>query len=316
MAAMRLANIELRPNRRYLLLVALIAVTIYVLVPQLGDFQSSRHLLRQLSPAWTGAAVVLTALTYLAGAATYFLLAFKPLKYGRTVLVQLAAMFINRLLPGGLGSAGVNYVYLRRARHNAAQAAGVVAVNNLIGLLGNGLLVAAALAVSGSQVKSVAWNSHYAGLLAKSAVVIAVLLGVLAVALGRRKFVVKMADARRQLLSYRRRPWRLPAALASSMLLTSCNALCLLCCALALGVHLPFVVGLLVLSLGVGAGAAVPTPGGLGGFEAGLVAGFITYHVASPAALAAALFYRLVSYWLPLLAGVPAFLVCQRRKWF
>jgi uncharacterized protein (TIRG00374 family) len=98
------------------------------------------------------------------------------------------------------------------------------------------------------------------------------------------------------------------------MTLTLFNVLCLLCCLSALGIHLPFVIVLLVFSFGVGAGAATPTPGGLGGFEAGLTAGFVAYHVGSSSALAAALLYRLISYWLPLIFGAVAFTICQKQK--
>jgi undecaprenyl-diphosphatase len=313
---MGVPDTKLRPNRRYLLLVAVLLVALYVLLPQFGGFHSSWHLLRRPVPSWTAAAVALTALTYLAAALTYCLLAFRPLPYGRVFLVQLAAMFINRLLPGGIGALGANYAYLRRSRHSASQAAGVVAVNNLLGALGHALLVAGVLAIYPGSMAIPGGHDWSAGLIAKLAVGLTVLLGVLALVFGRRKFASKASDVRGQLLSYRHRPWRLPAALLSSMLLTLCNVSCLACCALALGVHLPFVAILLVFSLGIGAGTATPTPGGLGGFEAALAAGFIAYHVASPAALAVALLYRLISYWLPLPAGAAAFIICQKRQLF
>jgi uncharacterized membrane protein YbhN (UPF0104 family) len=310
------SNTKLRPNRRYLLLAVVLLLALYVLLPQFGGFQSSWHLLRRPVPSWTAAAVGLTVLTYLAAAVTYCLLAFRPLAYGRVVLVQLAAMFINRLLPGGIGALGANYAYLRRARHSPSQAAGVVAVNNLFGALGHGLLVAGTLAVFPGSMAIPPGHSRSAGFVVRLSVGLAVLLAILVLVFGRQKFASKAAEVRAQLLSYRRRPWRLPAALLSSMLLTLCNVLCLACCALALGVHLPFAAILLVFSFGIGAGTVTPTPGGLGGFEAALAAGFIAYHVAGPAALAAALLYRLVSYWLPLPAGAAAFIICQKRQLF
>jgi undecaprenyl-diphosphatase len=297
-----------------LLLAAILLVALYVLLPQFGNFRSSWHLLSRPLPYWTAAAIGLGALTYLAAAATYCLLAFRPLRYGQVVLVQLAAMFINRLLPGGIGALGANYAYLRRAGHSTSQAGGVVAINNLLGALGHGLLVAGALAVFPGSMAVPPGHSWSEASIAKLALGLTILLTFLALVFGRRKFTAKAAEVRVQLLSYHHRPWRLPAALASSMLLTLCNVFCLACCALALGVHLPFLAILLIFSLGIGAGTATPTPGGLGGFEAALAAGFIAYHVASPAALAVALLYRLVSYWLPLPAGATALIICQKRQ--
>lgn len=305
------------PNRRYLLLVILLLVGLYVLLPQFGQFRSSWHLLSRPDAAWTVAAVGLTSFTYVAAATTYVFLAFKPLVYGQTLLVQLAAMFINRLLPGGLGALGANYAYLRQRRHTAAQATTTVAVNNLLGFIGHSLLVAVALALSASRVMAgppghgQAWVTA-----AKLIVAAAALIVVLGLVFGRRRLWRFLATVQKDMLSYRQRPWALAGALGSSIFLTLGNVLCLAACALALGVHLPFVILLLIFSLGIGAGTATPTPGGLGGFEAGLTAGFIAYHVAGPPALATALLYRLVSYWLLLPAGALALAVCQKQRLF
>jgi len=304
-----------RANRRYLLLVLLLTIALYVLLPQLGEFRASWHLLRRPEAGWTAAAVGFTALTYLAGALTYCWLAFRPLRYLQVVIVQLAAMFINRLLPAGVGALGANYAYLHRQKHSAAQAATVVAVNNCLGLAGHGLVLVIALASAPAGLRLL--PTSHGNVLERVLIGLAIIVFILVVSLlvaGRHRFRRLAAELLSQLLSYRYRLRRLAAAQMSSITLTLSNVLCLGCCALALGVHLPFVIILLIFSFGLGTGTASPTPGGLGGFEAGLTAGFIAYHVASPTALAAALLYRLISYWLPLLAGAPALVVVQKRQ--
>jgi uncharacterized protein (TIRG00374 family) len=55
------------------------------------------------------------------------------------------------------------------------------------------------------------------------------------------------------------------------------------------------------------------TPGGLGFVEAGLLGTLTLAGVPGPAALAATLLYRLVSYWLPIPAGGVAYLLFRRR---
>jgi uncharacterized protein (TIRG00374 family) len=60
--------------------------------------------------------------------------------------------------------------------------------------------------------------------------------------------------------------------------------------------------------------AQIPfTPGGLGFVEAGLVGTLTLAGVPGPAALAATLLYRLVSYWLPIPVGGVAYLLFRRR---
>lgn len=305
------------PSRQHLLLLALVAIGVYVLLPQIGDFRSSWQLLRHPQASYTAVAVLLTFGTYLAGAGTYRFLAFRPLKYGRTVLVQLAAMFVNRLLPAGIGALGANYLYLRRERHKASQAVSAVAVNNLLGFTGHALVLSLTLLFfPGDSMLSTGRHGTSQILILEAVAALAVILIVAGLLFGRRKVAKTLQDIKTQLFSYRHRPWSLLGGLVTSTALTLCNVLSLLCCFQALGLSLSFAAVLLVFSFGVGTGAAVPTPGGLGGFEAGLAAGFVAYGIDPGAALAAALLYRLVSYWLPLAAGLPAFIVCQRRGLF
>lgn len=258
------------------------------------------------------------ALTYLAAAATYYLLAYHKLRYSQTILVQLAATFINRLLPAGIGALGANYAYLRHRRHSRVEAGSVVAVNNLLGFTGHALLLTLALVLApASQPSWLALTGNKSGrfwLLTAVVVILLLLTGVFLRNRGRYKQASRAIT--RSLSAYRRRPGRLLAALTSSVLLTGCNIVCLLLCADALGLTLPFTAILLTFTFGVSLGTATPTPGGLGGFEAGLVAGLIAYHVDSSSALATALLYRLISYWLPLALGALALIICQRRGLF
>ena len=100
------------------------------------------------------------------------------------------------------------------------------------------------------------------------------------------------------------------------MSLTACNVLCLWASAAAAGIHLPLAALFIIFTFGISLGTATPTPGGLGGFEAGLFAGLVAYHVPSGPALAIALLYRLISYWLVLVIGAIAFTVGQRQGLF
>jgi undecaprenyl-diphosphatase len=302
-------------SRKYLLVAVILVIGLYVLVPQIGDFKSSWHLLSHPRLKWLIAAILFTASTYLTASLTYCLLAFHTLAYWRTVVVQLAVMFINRLLPGGIGALGANYVYLTKHKHTSAQAATMVAVNNLLGFVGHNILVVFTLLVYGGSKALRANYSHSLALSIKIVAVIVLLAGIFALVIGQRRLGHRLAELKAQLSSYRQRPWRLLAAQASSILLTLGNVLCLFACAYAVNVHLSFAAILLVFTLGIGAGTATPTPGGLGGFEAGLVAGLVAYGVHSSPALSVALLYRLVSYWLPLIAGAGGLVVARERRY-
>ena len=61
-------------------------------------------------------------------------------------------------------------------------------------------------------------------------------------------------------------------------------------------------------------GAATPTPGGLAGVEAGMVAGLLAMQVDEVSAVAAVLAFRFVTFWLPLIPGVFALLYARKKK--
>lgn len=302
---------------RQLLLALILVIAIYVILPQIGQFDDSWKVIKQAEFGWLSLAVLFIGGTYFAAAATYCFLSFKPLPYLQTVAVQLAAMFINRLLPAGAGAIGANFAYLRHRKHSSAQAASIVAINNTLGVLGHSALLTAAALTGASQLrvpKQDAGGSHT--LIVGTLVVLAVVAVAVLISRNRQRLRGVLRDLKAQFALYARKPWRLPLGLCSSITLTSCNVMALTVCAAALGVEMSFISMLLVFSAGVAAGTVTPTPGGLGGFEAGLAAAFVASGIDGATALAVALLYRLISYWLPLAVGGVTFLVIQRQRLF
>jgi uncharacterized protein (TIRG00374 family) len=59
-------------------------------------------------------------------------------------------------------------------------------------------------------------------------------------------------------------------------------------------------------------GGLLPLPGGLGGIDGGLIGTLIVYGTQAAATAAAVLVYRVILFWLPLLAGAVAFISLRR----
>jgi uncharacterized protein (TIRG00374 family) len=292
----------------------LLVIVLYVVVPQLHIFRDSLRQLHHIVYGRLLLAVTAVAVTFFLGAAVYKLLAFKRLPYGRTVTAQLASNFINRLLPAGLGGIGANYRYLRAQKHSSAQAASVVTANNGLGLVGHGLLVVVLVTLYHAH----AAPYHMAASLGYGLLIIAILGLLLFLALPRirRQILRGLVELRHQLGYYRTRPVSVTAALALQICLTLSNVTSFWLCVLAVHGSISFVAALIVFTIGFGIGGATPTPGGIGGVEAGLVAGLVAYHLTSPSALAAVLVYRLISYWLPLVISGAAFAYALRHHYF
>jgi undecaprenyl-diphosphatase len=83
----------------------------------------------------------------------------------------------------------------------------------------------------------------------------------------------------------------------------------------AFGVSLSFAsVGALFL-VGVTVAAVAPTPGGLGALEAALIAGFTAAGVSGSVAVPVVFFYRLATFWLPIIPGAWAYGWLRRRDY-
>jgi glycosyltransferase 2 family protein len=291
------------------------ALGLYVVVPQLGSFHDSFQHLGDVRLRFVYGAIGFSMLTWVCAATTYYLLAVRPLMYRRTVLVQAATTFVNRLLPAGIGGIGANYAYLRKGRHTRVQAATVVAVNNSLGFIGHGLLLSGLILSTPLSLRSLQLPHLGHGILAVIVVAVILLIIVLTRRGLRYKFRQDIGAFIRQLALYKRRRLRLGAALLSSLCLTFANVCCLWFSVLAVHGSLGLIPVLLVFTFGLAVGTITPTPGGIGGIEAGLLAGLVAYHLDASVALAAVLLYRLVSFWLMLALGGLAFTYVQRHDY-
>jgi uncharacterized membrane protein YbhN (UPF0104 family) len=301
---------------RQIIGIILLSIFMLIVVTQLHTLLGSIDMLRHARPLPLLVATGCIVVTYLFATATYYFLSSTRLPYWRTFVVQLAAMFINRLVPSGIGAVGANFAYLKRQKYKTPQALTIVSINNLLGLLGHAIVVIASVSLFSTSLPPM----HVPPvprlyLLASSIIVVSGLSAIIAKRTIRLKMVELLRTVGEQLLQYTKKPQFISLALVSSIGLTVANVTALYLCILALGVHMPFVAVLLAFTFGIGAGAALPTPGGLGGVEAGIVGGLVAYSVPITLAVSAVIAYRLISYWLPLVAGGLAFIYVQRKHY-
>jgi uncharacterized membrane protein YbhN (UPF0104 family) len=303
-------------NLKRLIALVIFLLFLYVVLPQFHDFRSSFDIISHAKPLWILAAISATGLSYPISSLTIIYLAKHKLSYLRTMFIKLAGSFTNRLLPAGAGAMGISYDFLRKNKHTPTQSIAVVAANNVIGLIGHLILLAATLLIAHKPITQL---FHFNFKIPSYWVIIvcAVILVIVVVwfKLAGKNFYQNFSQILKNLSSYRTHPLRLIGALITSILLTLASVLCLMACLDAINIHLSFIKILIVLTLGIAGGTAVPTPGGLGGAEAGLIAGFIACGLKSSPALAVTLLYRLITYWLTLIIGAVAFSAARRLKY-
>lgn len=299
---------------RHWLPLVFVLIAIGVLAPQVKPLHTSLHLLHRLNYQFIALSCVEVAATFFFAAYAYVLLAIKPIKFGPTLVVQIAANFINRILPAGIGGLGINYRYLRRSQHTAAQAASIVSANNGLGFIGHVILLLTLMTLFHGKVMPV--KIQPVQIITSTGLILAFVIFAVVVPRFRLGLGRRLTAFWHQLISFRKRPNAIFLALSAQLCLTLSNVTAFWLCGLALHFSLSFIAALLIFTLGFGIGNLTPTPGGLGGVEAGLALGLIAFGATSAAALATVIAYRLISYWLPLFISAPVFLYANRQKYF
>ena len=247
---------------------------------------------------------------------------------------QLAGNALGRILPGGLATAGaLQYRMLVRAGVPGPRVASGVAASSALlfaTLLGLPVLVVPAV-LRGTGVDDVLARSVWFG--AASFVLVAAVavvafgfnrplrfLGRVAEGLGRRipplrrradglpERLIRERNAVRTALG---RGWKV--AVAASVAKWLFDYFALVASLFAVGVE-PRPAAVLLAYVTASLLGMLPfTPGGLGFVEAGLTATLALAGVAAGAAVTATLAYRLVSFWLPIPAGLVAYGLFRRR---
>lgn len=303
---------KLRNRYRWLITAAVIGLLIYVLAPQTDALWRSLDIVRQASLLPVLLAIAMTGLTYALSSEIYHMLLKHPIPLRTIALVQVATALTSRVAPIGVGTIGFNALFLRRRNHSLSEALAVVAANNGLGVIGHFLLLAiVALTAPLPPNLDIAISQEAIYWIIAAVAVLAVVVAVSARL--RSKLHQAVSSLGRALASYRHEPRRIILALATSMALSVTYVLALMAAGQALGLDLSFSYYFMVYSFSILTGAATPTPGGIVGVEAGLAGGLIAYGVAADTALAVALLYRLVTYWLPLLPGFIALRVVQHK---
>jgi uncharacterized membrane protein YbhN (UPF0104 family) len=298
--------------RRFGLGLVIILLALYVLLPQVSALGQSLRTVREAYMPLVVLGVFAWLLTYVSAALTYLVIATRRISFRHTLLAQVASGFTNRLVPAGAGAIAVNTQYLIRIGYRKLDAAGLTVINNIIGAVANFMLLAVFGLGDDSELARRWFTRQYMVWWVLGIFAIVGVLLALAWLLRGLPAVRKWFRKHQQLLS---RPYRLVAALIPAAGTTLGYAGCLLLLGQALNVHLSMFDSLVVLSAGVAAASVVPTPGGLGGAEAALTAALVALHVSPHQAVALALLYRLVTYWLPVIPGVVALRVSRRSSY-
>jgi uncharacterized membrane protein YbhN (UPF0104 family) len=301
-----LARIQ-RVRPRTLLAIAAAAGAFYFLLPKLAQVGESWPGIVSADWAWLPLIIALSAASYLASAIAIMGAVPQPLPIWPTVLAQAASSFVNRVSPGNVGGMALNARYLQKCGVEPSAGVAAVGVNAVVGTGVHLAMMVAFFAGAGRGLSTAVKLPSGSKLLLILAVIVAIVGLVLATRPGRRlasgKLIPGLRSAAVSLRQVARRPGKMIMLVGGSALITLTYIGALAASVEAFGGGPGFVpIGAVYLAAAALA-AVAPTPGGLGPFEAALIAGLTGIGMTSGLAVSAVLLFRLATYWLPVAPG-------------
>lgn len=304
-----------RINKRKLAIVGAFAVFAYVIIPQFSKFKQSLQSLEDVHIVWLIPLALFSIATYIAAAAIYVALADVPLKLREGTLVQLAASFMSKIVPGGIGATGLNLRYLTKAGLDKSEASALIVAQSTIGFISFIVPLLFILLVSNQSISSV-FKFHIKAMIVVS-VVIALAVAGLCITLIKRlrhkvaAFAIKFIS---QLRDVTTSPRELSLAFACSLAISIAYVACLFCALHAVQISLGVTTVIVVYATAMIAKSAIPAPGGLGPVEIAMSAALIGAGAQAGPAFAAVILYRLATFWLPVPFSVLAYRSIVAKK--
>jgi uncharacterized protein (TIRG00374 family) len=241
----------------------------------------------------------------------------KRLNLFNTILAHLAGAGPGRIIPGGIGNLSISALHLKKSGLSIEQSIGVVLTNNLIGLITNVLLLIGVLIIRPETTSVITDNVSSQQIYIALGILVAIIVvgQWLMHARSTKKEVNKAAKQWKNVfLAFAVHPTRVFAVIVIGFLIAIVHAFMVDLSSFALGVDLGFIDALIAMSFGVIVGSLFPTPGGIGGVEAGITAALVVLgYDAAPAASIAVLF-RVATYWQPLIPGTLAYLYLREKS--
>ena len=290
----------------------------YVLLPQLGDFGDTAEAASEANWWWLAPMILGAAATIVFASLSFVASVPEPIPFLPALRMQIASSFLSRIAPANTGTLAVGVRFLQRSGLDPGPAAAAVGLSALAGFVVHLCLMGAFLLWVGSS--DVGFELPQADVIF---IIITVVLSAsgLAIALVpavRRRvlppLVAQARDAASSLADVLTDPVRVIGLIGGSTGVTGSFILTLAAAVAAFGGGVSFPeIGAAYL-VAAALGSAAPTPGGLGAVEAALVTALTGYGMQSGPAVSAALTFRLVTYWLPMLPGWFTFQQMQRRE--
>ncbi|MBD5785729.1 flippase-like domain-containing protein [Cellulosimicrobium terreum] len=315
----RLPEADVEPQRitrfgaRTILTLTLTIVAVTVVVTTI-NFEQITTAVAEANPWWAVASFALGILTWVGAALTFVAFSPKKIPMIRATLTQAAGSFVALAAPAGIGPAALNLRMLTKRGVPTPVAVATVALVQVSQFVVT-ILILVVLSIFTGRGGLVQLPSTTV-LLAIGGVAVAVLATLLIPAV-RNWVLAKIRPTIQQvwprLSEMLGQPGRLAVGLAGNVIMTLGYVAAFDAALAAFGQELSLVDVAVIYLVGNAAGAAVPTPGGLGAIEAALIFGLSAAGIPAALATSVTVLFRVATYWARIPIGWVAMRFLQRK---
>ena len=307
------ANLQ-RFAPRTMITFGVLAVAVVILMGSL-NFSDIVTAVKQANPIWIGVAFVFAAATWVGGAVPLVAFSQEKVKFGDSILAQVAASIVTLVAPAGIGPAALNLRFLTKQKMSTAAAVTTVTLQQISQFLVTVSLLVLVLFFSGS---SLSVSLPYGAIIAGVAVVALIVIVCISIPKIRKFIWSKIEPTWKQVyprvLWVAGQPQRLLAVLAGNMLMNIGFVGAFWASLKAMGGSLNLVTLSITYLASNSLGSVVPSPGGIGPVEAALTGGLQVAGIAVSIALPTAIIYRLVTFYGRAPFGWIALKIMQKRN--
>ncbi len=300
-----------RVNGKKIFTLVMLAAVTYFLVPQLADLPGIFGEIKDASWGWAVPTILASVFTYIGAAISLTGSVPARLPAGPTFVAQVGSSYASKLAPAGFGGMALNVRYLQKVGVDTTVATSSVGLNSVGGVVGHITMLLLFLVWAGRDAFGSIQLPDPTVFLIGIGVVAAIALIAMAIPPVRHIVVTKLwpivnkaGGGLRDVLS---RPGKLALLIGGSALVSLSYITAVYFAGQAFGCDLSYAqIGAIYLA-GSAVATAAPTPGGLGALEAALIAGFVAAGESRNIAVPLVFFYRLATFWLPILPGAFSF---------
>ncbi len=299
-----------RFTRSQVIQLVLLGALVYVAYPFISTVPTFFSAVSRANWWWALLGLVVSALTYVGAAAALWASADESVNFWKLSIAQVANTFAATTTPAGVGGLALSTRYLQKGGGlSAVRATTAVALQQSVQVIMHVVLLILFTTVAGASMDLKHFVPNATVLYLIAGVALGIIGAFLLVPRLRRWLATdlrpRLKELAGDLAEVAREPKRLGLIVLGCSGTTLGSALALWASVQAFGGGASFVTCTVVTMVGGTLASAAPTPGGVGAVEAALIGGLAAFGVPAGVAVPSVLLYRVLTCWLPVVAGWP-----------